>query len=119
MGLGLALDLRPVAFGLQRFFPLLARMAPVGIDVAARVAGIKQRLEVLAVVGAGRVGLQTPDELVLAIERVMGSGFSRIRTGGFYQRRGDRGFARCPIVMRDPVSAGRRVRIPVPCRFGM
>ena len=68
MGLGLTLDLRPVAFGLQRFFPLLARIAPVGINVAARVAGVEQRLEVPAVVGAGRVGLQTPDELVLAID---------------------------------------------------
>ena len=68
VGLGLALDLRPVAFGLERFFPLLARVAPVGVDVAARVARVKQGLEVLAVVGAGRVGLQAPDELVLAID---------------------------------------------------
>jgi len=72
VGLGLALDLRPVAFGLQRLFPLLARIAPVGIDVAAGVAGIEQRLEVLAVVGAGRVGLQTPDE-----SESRGEGFSR------------------------------------------
>src|SRR5690606_18977479 len=40
----------------------------VGVEVAAGVARVEQGLEALAVVGAGRGGLQAPEELVRAAD---------------------------------------------------
>ena len=60
----LPLDLVPEAVLLQPGFTFRRRIAPVGIDVAARVGGVEDLVEVLAVMRAGRVGLDLADELV-------------------------------------------------------
>ena len=68
VALSLALDLIPKAVRLQPGRPLLGRIAAIGIDVAARVARVEDVVEVLAVVRAGRVGLERADEFVLLVD---------------------------------------------------
>ena len=64
----LALDLVTEAVLLQPHFTTLGWIAPVGIDVPARVVGIQNAIEVLTVVRAGGVGLDLADELVLLVD---------------------------------------------------
>ena len=64
----LALDLVPETVFLQPGFALGRRIAPVGIDVPARVGGVEHVVEVLAVVRARRVGLDLADDLVFCVD---------------------------------------------------
>ena len=68
VAMALALDLVAEAVFLQPGFPLRRRIAPVGIDVPARVGRIEDVVEVLAVVRARRVGLDLADDLVLRVD---------------------------------------------------
>ena len=68
VALPLALNLVTKAVFLQPGFALGRRIAPVGIDVPTRVLGVKHVVEVLAVVGARRVGLDLADDLVLLVD---------------------------------------------------
>jgi len=63
--LALPLDLVAKALLLQPDFTFPGRVAPVGIDVPTRVARIEDIVKMLAVVRAGRVGLDPADDLVL------------------------------------------------------
>ena len=65
--LGLALDMLAIAQGLEHFAALCAGVAPVGIDVAARVVLVEHFIKVRAVVLAGRAGGDLADELVPGI----------------------------------------------------
>ena len=64
----LPLDLVAEAGFLQPGFALRRRIAPVGIDVPAGVGGVEDVVEVLAVVGARRVGLDLADDFVLLVD---------------------------------------------------
>ena len=63
-----ALDLVPKAVLLQPSFALLRRVAPIGIDITARVARVEDVVKVLAVVHGGGVGLDPADDLVLLVD---------------------------------------------------
>ncbi len=66
--MALPLDLVAEAVFLQPGFTLRRRIAPVGIHIPARVGRVEDVVEVLAVVGAGRVGLDLADDLVLLVD---------------------------------------------------
>jgi len=68
VALALALDLVPKAVLLQPGFALLRRVAPIGIDITARVARVEDVVKVLAVVRGGGVGLDPADDLVLLVD---------------------------------------------------
>lgn len=59
-----ALILVQVAVLFQPGLPLLGRIAPVGIDISARVARANDSIEVLAVVHAGGIGHDSADKLM-------------------------------------------------------
>ena len=56
-----------IAQGLEHFAALCAGVAPVGIDVAARVVLVEHFIKVRAVVLAGRAGGDLADELVAGV----------------------------------------------------
>lgn len=64
----LALDLIAIAVGLEPRLARLGRIAMVGMDIATRVERVEHVLEVLAVVGAGRSGPESADDLVLRVD---------------------------------------------------
>ena len=66
--LALPLDLVAKALLLQPDFTFPGRVAPVSIDVPTRVACIEDIVKMLAVVRAGRVGLDLADDLVLLVD---------------------------------------------------
>ena len=66
--LAFALNPVPVAVRFQPGFPFLGRIAPIGEDIPTRVGRVHDRLEVPAVVGAGRVGHNLADKLVLLVD---------------------------------------------------
>lgn len=66
--IALALNPVPVAVLLGPGFPFLGRVTPLGIGIPTRVGRIEDSLEVLAVVGAGRIGHDLAEELVLPVD---------------------------------------------------
>jgi len=64
----LPLDLIPEALLFEPGFTRLRRVAPVGIDVPTRVARIEDVVKVLAIVRAGRVGLDPANDLVFLVD---------------------------------------------------
>ena len=63
----LPLDLITIAVILEPALPVCAGVASVRIDIAARVAPVDERIEVLAVMDAGRISLEFADDLVLLV----------------------------------------------------
>jgi len=68
VALALPLDLVPITLVFQPVFARLGRVAPIRIDVQNRVEPVEHLVEVLAVVGAGRIGLDLADDLVLRVD---------------------------------------------------
>src|SRR5690606_1528027 len=68
VALAFPLDLIPEALLFEPGFTRLGRVAPVGIDIPARVGGIEDVVEVLAVVRTCRVGLDSANDLVFLVD---------------------------------------------------
>ena len=66
--MALALNPVPVAIRFQPSLSLFGRIAPVGIDISAGVGRVHDRVKVLAVMRAGRVGDDLADELVRLVD---------------------------------------------------
>ncbi len=62
-----ALDTPPITLGLELFFTLLTGVASVSIHFRAGIPVIQNRNKVLAVMDAGRIRHQFPDEFVFAV----------------------------------------------------
>ncbi len=68
VGVTFALNPIPESIPRKLSFPRFRRIATVGVDVPARVAGIEDVVEMLAVVRAGGVGLEFADQFVFVVD---------------------------------------------------